>query len=226
MLDVDLKPGGPLTWCSIPTPGLIVRERYPAPDAGGAGRRALLRLPRRRRRPGRVLSDRRRNGSSATVARMVRKVDVQRRRSTPRSSRSPADRPGRPRSCRLRVMISCGEPSGDLYAGALAREIRGEDPRRRSPASAASACARPARRSSETSAGCRSPGSSRSSASCRGRCRRIGAWSPTRRADVRTSSSRSIFPTSISAWRARCASSASRSSTTSARSSGPGAPAG
>jgi lipid-A-disaccharide synthase len=28
----------------------------------------------------------------------------------------------------LRVMISCGEPSGDLYAGALAREIRGIDP--------------------------------------------------------------------------------------------------
>jgi lipid-A-disaccharide synthase len=28
----------------------------------------------------------------------------------------------------VRVMISCGEPSGDLYAGALAREIRALDP--------------------------------------------------------------------------------------------------
>jgi lipid-A-disaccharide synthase len=28
----------------------------------------------------------------------------------------------------LRVMISCGEPSGDLYAGALAREIHARDP--------------------------------------------------------------------------------------------------
>lgn len=28
----------------------------------------------------------------------------------------------------MRVMISCGEPSGDLYAGALAREIRALDP--------------------------------------------------------------------------------------------------
>lgn len=29
---------------------------------------------------------------------------------------------------RLRIMISCGEPSGDLYAGALASEIRSLDP--------------------------------------------------------------------------------------------------
>lgn len=28
----------------------------------------------------------------------------------------------------MRVMISCGEPSGDLYAGALAREIRAQEP--------------------------------------------------------------------------------------------------
>ena len=46
----------------------------------------------------------------------------------------------------LRVMISCGEPSGDVYAGALAREIlqhRSLDCR--SPASAASSCGAPAR---------------------------------------------------------------------------------
>ena len=28
----------------------------------------------------------------------------------------------------MKVLISCGEPSGDLYAGALAREIRSLDP--------------------------------------------------------------------------------------------------
>ena len=28
----------------------------------------------------------------------------------------------------MRVMISCGEPSGDLYAGALATELRAREP--------------------------------------------------------------------------------------------------
>src|SRR4051812_22772617 len=28
----------------------------------------------------------------------------------------------------MRIMISCGEPSGDLYAGALARELRRREP--------------------------------------------------------------------------------------------------
>ena len=83
-------------------------------------------------------------------------------RSTPRCSPTRADR-------RLvRVMISCGEPSGDLYAGALATEIlpRRSLPRR-SPGSAASACATPARRWSITSAASRSPACSRSRACCR-----------------------------------------------------------
>ena len=44
-------------------------------------------------------------------------------------------------------MISCGEPSGDLYAGALAvRDPASSSPTPTSPASAASGCARPARR--------------------------------------------------------------------------------
>src|SRR5512137_158828 len=42
-------------------------------------------------------------------------------------------RPGSSRRCSRRtampcVMIACGEPSGDLYAGALARELRALDP--------------------------------------------------------------------------------------------------
>ena len=35
VLDVDLKPGGPLMLVLDPQSGLIVRERYPAPDAAG-----------------------------------------------------------------------------------------------------------------------------------------------------------------------------------------------
>jgi hypothetical protein len=35
VLDVDLKPGGPLTLVLDPDSGLILRERYPAPDAAG-----------------------------------------------------------------------------------------------------------------------------------------------------------------------------------------------
>jgi hypothetical protein len=35
VLDVDLKPGGPLMLVIDPESGLIVRERYPAPDAAG-----------------------------------------------------------------------------------------------------------------------------------------------------------------------------------------------
>jgi len=34
----------------------------------------------------------------------------------------------------MRVMISCGEPSGDLYAGALAAEIFRLDPAASAPA--------------------------------------------------------------------------------------------
>jgi zinc protease len=35
VLDVDLKPGGPVTLVLDPDSGLILRERYPAPDAAG-----------------------------------------------------------------------------------------------------------------------------------------------------------------------------------------------
>ena len=34
VLDVDLKPGGPLTLVLDPSTGLILRERYPAPEGG------------------------------------------------------------------------------------------------------------------------------------------------------------------------------------------------
>ena len=80
-------------------------------------------------------------------------------------------------------MISCGEPSGDLYAGALTRELlRTRSVRSRSPASAASGFAAPARRWWTTSRACRSPASWKWRACCRAPTRSIaGCWPTPRR---------------------------------------------
>ena len=147
-----------------------------------------------------------RPGSAARArrARPIRfNVPCRRRSSSSRADRRVAER--------LRVMISCGEPSGDLYAGALATEILRLEPDASSPASAASGCAPPARRWSATSRalGDRADrGAARDSALVaelsRARPRRRSASGP-------TCSCRSTFPTSISFSRARCTSAACRS---------------
>ncbi len=49
-----------------------------------------------------------------------------------------------------RLLLSCGEPSGDLYAGALTRELRSLAPASRSPASAARSLPPPGAGSSPT----------------------------------------------------------------------------
>ncbi len=105
----------------------------------------------------------------------------------------------------LRVMISCGEPSGDLYAGALARELRRLDPAvadhriRRRPAARGG---RHAGRRLQRPVGHRpARGGARPAAHLR---HRTGGWSRDA-ADIaaRTCSSPSISPTSTSGWRAQ-----------------------
>ena len=127
---------------------------------------------------------------------------------------------------RLRVMISCGEPSGDLYAGALASEILrlepdavitgfGGDRLRAAGATLVGDFKRPVGDRPHR-------GAPRASAIV-AELPRAGARGGARRGP--TSSSRSISRTSILFSRARCTSAACRSSTTSARSSGRGAAA-
>ena len=123
-------------------------------------------------------------------------------------------------------MISCGEPSGDMYAAELARQIRAQDP---------SAVITGFGGDRLRAAGAELLGDF-SGLSVTGLLevvrllprtlqmyRRLVAAA--RRSDP-TCSSRSIFPISISGWRTRCGGSACRSSTTSARSFGRGVRAG
>src|SRR5512147_2335238 len=82
----------------------------PGPAVGGSrGRRRWLREGPKRRR-------------------------VRRFRANPDRAGGPAlgRSPSRPRNTGpsrvTRIMVSCGEPSGDLYAGALVRALRARDP--------------------------------------------------------------------------------------------------
>ena len=185
---------------------------------GRRRRRGALRLPRRRRPAGRLHVQLRREGAPA-VDRTRAHASSSTSRSMPRSSPNRAEPPDP-----VRVMISCGEPSGDLYAGALATEIfRARSRPPSSPASAASACAPPARSLVGDFSGLSVTGLlevARVLPRTYAIYRRLVARRRRRRGP--TSSSRSTFPTSTSGSRARCASSACRSSTTSARSSGRG----
>ena len=121
-------------------------------------------------------------------------------------------------------MISCGEPSGDLYAGALARELLRADPADgRSPGSAVTG-SRPrriARRQLQRPVGDR-PARSRARR-CRARTRPTGGWSRTRpriAPDVFVAIDFPDFNFLLAPRDAEAA--ACRSSTTSARSSGRG----
>ena len=119
-------------------------------------------------------------------------------------------------------MLSCGEPSGDLYAGALTRELRTLDPRSRvsglgGPQFAAAGGAliadyRGLAVTGLTEAIGKLP---QSFATLR---RLVDSRAPP--GPMRWSSS--TFPISISGWRGASRSSAFRSSTTSARRSGRG----
>ena len=119
-------------------------------------------------------------------------------------------------------MISCGEPSGDMYAAELARQIRAQEP---------SAVITGFGGERLRAAGADLLGDF-SGLSVTGLLevvrilpanlqiyRRLVAAARAERPDVFVAID---FPTSTSGWRTRCAGSACRSSTTSARSSGPG----
>ena len=136
--------------------------------------------------------------------------------------RARSDR-GRSQEALIKIMISCGEPSGDLYAGALAVEIRRRRARRRHlrpwrPAPdgrrrrAARGLSR-AQRDGPRRGAPRGPEIARRPQPA-GRRRALGEAAGAGRS--------SIFRTSISGSPPRSRSSASRSSTTSARNSGRG----
>ncbi len=189
---------------------------------GHAARRgALQRLPPGRRRPDRVRHDRPRPRRAGARA--------------PRHDASRSTRPSAQRCSNVRPLeparssqnlLSCGEPSGDLYAGALTRELRiaraghrgrrawrtGVSPRRR-PAARRLSRARRHRLHRGRRARCRA----------RAAKRRLVAAARADRPDALVVID--YFGFNVRLARAS-SSSASRSSTTSARRSGPGVPAG
>ena len=99
-----------------PASHLIVKQTY---VTGGAGRplveEAVQRLPRRRRCPDRASHDRTRERRSGARPPRHEVRDQH-------TSRTGSVHP--PGLLTLRILLSCGEPSGDLYAGALTRELR------------------------------------------------------------------------------------------------------
>ena len=127
------------------------------------------------------------------------------------------------RGQRLRVMLSCGEPSGDLYAGALAvrdPEARARRDRHRLRRRADAGRRRDARPRLPRSLGHRPQRSAARHPEVVADLSRAGAAPPRRSRP--TSSCRSTFPTSTRFSRARCTGAACPSSTTSARSCGRG----
>ena len=167
-------------------------------DEHGRYRRGVLRLPRRRRPQGSVHRGRPRRGRSHRPPHASTASSTT-CRSTPRSSPARADR-------------QATGARDDLVRRAVRRPLRrragDRDPargtrRRPSPASAAIACARPARPSSATSAASRSPAAGGRARPAARPTRCTGGWSATPPNGARTCSSRSTFPTSTSGWRAR-----------------------
>ena len=136
----------------------------------------LQRLPQRRRHPGALShrrAARRRAGARArrqddalqrpAAARALHEAEL-----TLRVDARPESGPREP----LRVMISCGEPSGDLYAGALAAEILQLEPDAVDHRFRQRAAARRRRVAGRaTSRDCRSPDSPKRCASSRDRGR-------------------------------------------------------
>ena len=139
-------------------------------------------------------------------------------RSAARSRRAGVDRR------RARVMISCGEASGDLYAGALVDALQRARSRDRGVrASAASGCAPPAPSWSATTAASPSPACAKPAgvlAASLADARRARDAARERRPDVFVAIDFPDFNFRLAAG--RCARSACRSSTTSARRCGRG----